>query len=126
METKTGSCHCGVIKYEVDLEHGLENLRKCNCSLCRRKNAIMACVPVENFRLLSGVDKLSTYKWNTGVAEHYFCSNCGIYTHHRRRLNPNEYGFNVACIDGIDPYEPSDVTVFDGRSLSLEPTENIQ
>jgi len=79
----------------------------------------MACVPEEQFRILTGENSLSVYKWNTRVAEHFFCSICGIYTHHRRRLNPMEYGFNVACIDGIDPNELTNVTIFDGTTLSL-------
>jgi len=119
METKSGSCHCNSVTFEVDLANGLENLRRCNCSLCKKKNAIMACVPEEQFRILTGENSLSVYKWNTRVAEHFFCSICGIYTHHRRRLNPMEYGFNVACIDGIDPNELTNVTIFDGTTLSL-------
>lgn len=120
METVSGSCHCSAVKFEIDLDDGLQNLRRCNCSLCRRKNAIMACVPIEQFRFLSGEDKLSSYKWNTKVAEHFFCSICGIYTHHRRRLNPREYGFNVACIDDIDPNELTNVSIFEGTTLSIE------
>ena len=47
-------------------------------------------------------DKLALYQWNTRTAKHYFCSVCGIYTHHERRSVPTEYGFNVACIEGVD------------------------
>ena len=80
----------------------------------------MSSVPMDQFRLLQGQEALSVYKWNTMVAEHYFCSHCGIYTHHRRRLAPDEYGFNIACLDGVDPFSYMDVPVFDGSSLSLE------
>jgi hypothetical protein len=118
MKKLSGSCHCGAVEFEVDLENGLKDLRRCNCSLCRRKNAIMACVPIERFRLIKGADVLTLYKWNTMVAEHYFCSICGIYTHHRRRLDPGEYGFNVACLDGIDVNGLGKIPVFDGASLS--------
>ena len=123
METVSGSCRCGAVTFEIILDNGLENLRRCNCSLCRRKNAIMAYVPMEQFHILTGEDKLTSYLWNNRVAEHFFCSQCGIYTHHRRRLNPNEYGFNVACLDGIDPDQLTDVTVFDGKELSVETLE---
>jgi hypothetical protein len=123
METKSGSCHCQSITFEIDLENGLENLRRCNCSLCRRKNAIMAYVPMGQFRLLTGEHGLTSYQWNTRVAQHFFCGRCGIYTHHRRRLNPDEYGFNVACLDEIDPNQLTDVTVFDGTQLSVETPE---
>jgi hypothetical protein len=120
METNKGSCHCAAVKFEIDLDDGLKNLRRCNCSLCIRKNAVMACVPMNQFRITQGEEKLTLYKWNTMVAEHFFCSVCGIYTHHRRRLDPSEYGFNVACLEGVDSHKLTDITVFDGISLSVE------
>jgi hypothetical protein len=80
----------------------------------------MSSVPMSQFRITKGKDMLSAYQWNTMVAEHYFCSKCGIYTHHRRRLAPDEYGFNIACLEGVDAFSYTDVPVFDGKSLSLE------
>jgi hypothetical protein len=118
-EVKNGVCHCGAIEFEVELENGLENLRRCNCSLCRRKGAVMATAPLSRLRVIKGEDKLSLYQWNTLTAKHYFCSVCGIYTHHQRRSNPDEYGFNVACIDGIDPYSFEPVPVGDGAAQTL-------
>jgi hypothetical protein len=120
METRTGSCHCGAVVFEVELENGLQNLRRCNCSLCRRKGAIMAGVPVENLKVVAGEDQLSLYQWNKMIARHYFCKHCGIYTHHQRRSNPAEFGFNVACIDGVDPFALENVGVGDGASMSLD------
>jgi hypothetical protein len=119
METRVGTCHCGAVRFEVDLEEGLSNLRHCNCSLCRRKGAIMASVPVERLRVVAGADKLTLYQWNTRQARHYFCSVCGIYTHHQRRSNPREYGFNVACIEGVDPFALGPIPVGDGAAQSL-------
>jgi hypothetical protein len=119
METRVGTCHCGAVRFEVDLEEGLSNLRRCNCSLCRRKGAIMAGVPVERLRVVAGADKLTLYQWNTRQARHYFCSVCGIYTHHQRRSNPREYGFNVACIEGVDPFALGPIAVGDGAAQSL-------
>jgi hypothetical protein len=120
METRTGSCHCGAVVFEVELENGLQNLRRCNCSLCRRKGATMAGVPVENLKVVAGEDQLSLYQWNKMIARHYFCKHCGIYTHHQRRSNPAEFGFNVACIDGVDPFALEKVGVSDGSSMSLD------
>ena len=118
-ETMTGRCHCGAVEFEVTLENGLENLRRCNCSLCRRKGAIMASVPVENLRVTKGEDMLTLYQWNTKTAKHYFCKVCGIYTHHQRRSNPTQYGFNVACLDGVDPFALGEIGIGDGASQSL-------
>jgi len=117
-ETHIGKCHCGGVSFEVRLDHGLEELRRCNCSLCRRKGAVMATVPAEKLRIIEGHDLLTLYKWNSMTAEHYFCRVCGIYTHHRRRSNPAQYGFNVACLDGVDPYK-LDIGVGDGASQTL-------
>ena len=119
METRKGSCHCGSVAFEVDLANGLENLRRCNCSLCRRKGAIIASVPVERLRVTQGADMLTLYQWNSKTAKHYFCKVCGIYTHHQRRSNPREFGFNVACIEGVNPFELTNIRVGDGASQSL-------
>jgi hypothetical protein len=69
VETKRGSCHCGAVQFEVDLEHGFEKLRRCNCSLCRRKGAVMASVALSRLRITAGQDKLSLYQWNTRPGE---------------------------------------------------------
>ncbi len=58
---------------------------------------------------------MTEYRFNTGVARHWFCSRCGIYTHHRRRSNPNEYGVNAACLEGVSPFDFAEVPVNDGR-----------
>jgi hypothetical protein len=115
---KRGTCHCGAVEFIVRLESGLQNIRRCNCSLCRRKGAIMATVPLDRLRVTRGADKLTLYHWNTRTAEHYFCSICGIYTHQRRRSNPNEYNVNIACLDGVDHFAFTQVPVVDGASLS--------
>ena len=67
------------------------------------------------FRVTSGEDKLATYRFNTGVAEHHFCTVCGIYTHHKRRSNPDELGVNAACFEGVSPFDFPEVVVNDGE-----------
>src|SRR5262249_18695965 len=66
--------------------------------------------------ILSGAEALSLYKFNTGTAKHFFCSKCGIYTHHQKRSNPNQYGVNVACLSGLSPFDFEDVVVYDGAN----------
>ncbi len=68
-----------------------------------------------SFELLQGEDKLATYRFNTSVAEHHFCRICGIYTHHRRRSNLDELGINVACLEGVSPFDFEQVAVMDGE-----------
>ena len=108
------SCHCGAVVLELDLPDGIVNPRRCNCSMCRRKGAIMASVPLSGLKLVQGHESLRLYQFNTKVAKHYFCGTCGIYTHHQRRSSPNEYGYNVGCLEGIDPFALVEVPTSDG------------
>jgi hypothetical protein len=88
--------------------------------MCRLKGAVMGAVPVNGLRVAQGQEALSVYRFNTKIAEHYFCSRCGIYTHHRRRSKPGQYGYNVGCLEGVDPYLLSDVPVNDGVNHPAE------
>ncbi|UIP29395.1 GFA family protein [Photobacterium sp. TLY01] len=108
------SCHCGSVVLELSLPQGLVDPRRCDCSMCRRRGAIVASVPLDGITIIKGEDKLSLYQFNTHTAKHYFCSVCGIYTHHQRRSHPEQYGFNVACLEGVNPFELDNVPVNDG------------
>lgn len=108
------SCHCGTVVLELDLPDGIVDPRRCDCSICRRKGAIVASVPLAGIKIIQGEDALRLYEFNTHTAKHYFCSRCGIYTHHQRRSNPDEYGYNVGCLDGVNPYDLGEVSVNDG------------
>jgi len=108
------SCHCGAVQFLLTLPRGLEDPRRCNCSMCRKRGAIAASVALDDLKITKGEDMLTLYQFNTMTAKHYFCSKCGIYTHHQRRSNPLQYGFNIACLEGINPYDLGDVTVYDG------------
>ena len=74
----------------------------------------MGGVPLESLRVVQGKELLTVYRFHSNTAEHYFCSRCGIYTHHRRRSNPNEYGFNIGCLEGVEPTAIEGVPVNDG------------
>ena len=108
------SCHCGAVVLELDLPAGIVDPRRCDCSICRRKGAIAATVPLAGLRIVRGEDALTLYQFNTRTARHYFCSICGIYTHHQRRSNPGEFGYNVACLEGVDPFDLGAVATLDG------------
>ena len=86
------NCHCGQIEIEVNLTKGLEDLYRCNCSMCKRKGAISTVIDKKDLKVIKGEELLKFYQFNTNVAKHYFCTNCGIYTHNQRRANPNTYG----------------------------------
>ncbi|UAB72506.1 GFA family protein [Vibrio sp. SCSIO 43132] len=108
------TCHCGAVVLELTLPYGIDNPRRCDCSICRRKGAIVASVDLDGIKILKGEDVLKLYQFNTQTAKHYFCSNCGIYTHHQRRSNPHEYGFNVGCLEGVNPFYLGEVVTNDG------------
>lgn len=108
------TCHCGAIELSVVLTDGFNTARRCDCSFCRRRGAIAVSAPLDGIEVIKGADKLTLYTWGTGAAKHYFCATCGIYTHHQRRSNPNEYGVNVAAIEGVNPRDLGDVQWSDG------------
>ncbi|MGB1920415.1 MAG: GFA family protein [Candidatus Puniceispirillaceae bacterium] len=118
MTIQKGSCHCGRVRFEVAEDaHGAS---RCDCSLCRRKGAVMLTAAREAFRLTAGEEHLSLYQWNTRTAQHYFCRHCGIYTHHWRRRRP-EYGYNSGCIDGLDPRQFDNAPIAEGHKMSVVP-----
>lgn len=108
------SCHCGAVQFELSLPNGLVDPRRCDCSMCRRRGAIAASVPLDGIKIIKGEGSLSLYQFNTHTAKHYFCSKCGIYTHHQRRSNPHQYGFNIACLEGVNPLELENIPTYDG------------
>jgi hypothetical protein len=116
MKAVTGACHCGSVKFEADLVDGFNTVRRCNCSICRMRGAVAVSAKLGGVRILDGQDKLTSYRFNTRTAQHFFCSICGIYTHHQRRSNPNEYGVNVACLEGVSPFDFAEVKVLDGHN----------
>ena len=95
-------CHCGAVQLEVETD--LSNIKQCNCSICKRKNAKMNILPKESIKSIKGEEFLTLYQFGTNVAKHYFCKKCGIYTHHFRKSDPNGIGVNIGCIDDIDSF----------------------
>ena len=115
------TCHCENVELEVNIpEAGFPKLMRCNCSLCKRKGAVMSPLPKENVKLVKGQDSLKLYQYHTKVAEHYFCSECGIYTHHKMRSRPDTFGLNVGCIDDIDQFKLENVGLNDGQNHPMD------
>jgi hypothetical protein len=121
--TLGGSCHCGAVRFTATLKGGFAAARRCTCSICRMRGAVALTSTPQEFNLLAGADDLATYRFNTDVAEHHFCRRCGIYTHHKRRSNPNELGINAACLEGVSPFDFRRVIVNDGERHSRDDPE---
>lgn len=109
-----GACHCGAVVLELRLSDGLNTARRCDCSLCRRRGAIAVSAPLDGEAILQGAENLNLYQFGSHTAKHWFYKICGIYTHHQRSSNPNEYGVNVAILDGINPRDLGAVPWVDG------------
>ena len=114
LKTHSASCHCKAVQFEVLLSDGFNTLRRCNCSFCRMRGAVAVSANLDGVKFVGGADKLTLYQFNTKSAKHYFCSVCGIYTHHQRRSNPNEFGVNVACLDAVSPFDFAEIKVMNG------------
>ena len=113
-------CHCGEVEAEINLDGDLQKVLQCNCSICKRRNAVMSMVKNEDFKIIKGKDKLKLYQFHTKVAQHYFCSICGIYTHHNPRSAPAMTGFNLGCVDEVDVASLKDITLIDGQNHPLD------
>ena len=112
--THRGGCHCGAIRFEVVAPPELE-LHDCNCSICSLTGFLHLIVPRDRFRLLSGEESLSEYRFNTGVAQHLFCRICGIKSFYVPRSNPEGYSVNFRCLDR-DKVRSFRVMPFDGQN----------
>ena len=113
-EFRNGACHCGAVRFRVRLSEGLASALRCNCSFCRMRGAVAVTARLGDLELLEGAGELRLYQFHTMQAEHHFCGRCGIYTHHRRRSNPDELGVNVACLEGVSPFDFARVRVLEG------------
>ena len=111
---RKGSCHCGAVQFEARLPEVLSGSR-CNCSICAIKGAVMVYLPLEDLKVTAGEDVLGCYRFNTKVAKHHFCTQCGIHCFHQARSDPDKYAINAACLEGVRPYEDfPEVAVYDG------------
>ncbi|MGQ0730338.1 GFA family protein [Acidovorax sp.] len=110
------ACHCGTVRFSLQLTDEFRTVRRCNCSYCRMRGAVAVSANLEDIRVSQGEESLTLYQFNTGEAKHYFCSKCGIYTFHQRRSSPNQYGVNVACIEGMSPFDFNEVPVNEGTT----------
>ncbi|HMK87171.1 MAG TPA: GFA family protein [Steroidobacteraceae bacterium] len=98
MVTHSGGCHCGRVRFEVLAPAELE-VADCNCSICSKSGYLHLIVRAERFTLLRGRDALCTYSFNTHVAQHHFCSHCGIKSFYVPRSHPDGISVNARCID---------------------------
>lgn len=119
-----GGCHCGTVRFTVDLPEG-PAIRRCNCTICAMKGVVMLDVPLAALEITAGEDSLTLYTFGSGEAKHRFCSVCGIHPFHLTRSDPDKYGINVACIDGMTIYDFEEVPVFDGQNHPMDTGKSV-
>jgi hypothetical protein len=112
-QTYEGGCHCGRVRFRVIAI--LDRVTYCNCSICSKKGFLHLIVAPQQFELLKGKEALTTYRFNTGTAQHTFCSTCGIHPFYVPRSDPDKIDVNVRCLDGVDVAALT-IGEFDGRN----------
>ena len=111
---RRGACHCGAVSFEVQTPDALI-VDECNCSICDRIGFLHVIVPLSRFRILSGEDQLTHYRFNTGVADHTFCKVCGVKPFYVPRSNPDGMSVNFRCLDRSE-FASVEIRPFDGRN----------
>lgn len=109
----TGGCHCRAVRFAVDVD--VPVARACNCSICEMLGYLHVIVPRARFELLAGKEALTTYTFNTGVAQHTFCSRCGVKAFYTPRSHPEGISANLRCFDG-DVSGRFEIEPFDGQN----------
>lgn len=114
MQTCNGGCHCGRVKFEVEIPD-VVNVSRCNCSICKKSGYLHVIVSSDRFRLLSGEESITDYRFHSGVARHLFCKICGIKSFYVPRSHPEGYSVNLNC---LDLPEDTDILIkeFDGQN----------
>ena len=112
LKTYRGSCHCGAVTFEADLDLTQSSYR-CNCSICRRNRFWPAVARPEHFRLLTGESELTQYLFNTRKKHHFFCKHCGVRCFGVGTETPigKMYGVNLGCLTDVTDEELSKVPV---------------
>jgi len=114
MITHRGACHCTRVRFEVIAPAALV-VDQCNCSICSMTAYLHLIVPKDRFKLISGSEVLRSYSFNTGIAQHLFCSVCGVKSFYVPRSNPDGYSVNVRCLDAAT-IESIEVIGVDGKN----------
>lgn len=111
----TGGCHCGKVRYEVEMN--VEKAISCNCSICMKRGSLLDFVPESNFKMLSGADQMTDYQFNKKVIHHLFCRSCGILPFGKGAAPDGSkvIAVNIRTLDGVD-LKSIKVSEYDGRS----------
>ena len=116
LKSYEGGCHCGRVRFRIQVDLEKTVIGECNCSICTKKGILHLPVLGERLNILSGADEMTTYTFGTGVAKHTFCRHCGIHAFYIPRSDPDKISINARCLDGVDPAALKPTSFFDGRN----------
>lgn len=115
VQTITGQCHCGAVRFRFSLPSHEVDLLDCNCSVCSRSGYLHLIVPHAGFELLTPREEMNSYRFGTGAAEHMFCATCGVKAYYQPRSHADAYSVNWRCLDDDHGLTPT-IRIFDGRN----------
>ena len=110
-------CHCAAVQFQITSP--LTEFTTCDCSLCTMRGAVMVKVPEADLTVTAGERALRLYQWNSRIAKHYFCSNCGIYVFHNKRAEPDHFGVNVRCLTDVSITD-APIRATEGENMSVK------
>ena len=116
MKSYEGGCHCGRVRFRIEVDLDETPIGECNCSICTKKNILHLPVSRGRMHIVSGAGALATYQFNTGTAKHTFCRHCGIHAFYQPRSDPENYSVNARCLDDYDPATMQPKSLFEGRN----------
>lgn len=101
-QTYRGSCHCGAVRFEAELDLTQPTYR-CNCTICRRTRFWAAVARDGDLRVLEGQDRLTKYLFHSRRNEHWFCRDCGVRPFGIGTETPigRMFGVNLGCLDDV-------------------------
>ena len=117
VKTYKGSCHCGAVRFEAELDLGPGNVTRCNCSVCSKVGGSNARTDPRTFKVVAGAEHLSQYRVGASVNYRAFCKHCGVQCYGAG--NVPEIGgefcsVNVNCLDGVE-LSALEIGYWDGR-----------
>lgn len=114
MKKYKGACHCKAVQFEVEAD--LTKVIECNCTHCQKKGLLLTFSPATQFKLISGENKLQSYRFNKKLIDHLFCKTCGVQAFGKGAgKNGPTVSINVRCLDGVELSELT-LTPYDGKS----------
>lgn len=115
MKSYEGGCHCGRVRFRIEVDLAESVIGECNCSICTKKGILHLPVFPDEFELLRGKHDLTVYTFETGVAQHTFCRHCGMHAFYVPRSQPDKITVNARSLDDIDAASLQPKRAFDGR-----------